>query len=188
LATFKDWLRRRLPARREILPVFAVIVFFVFSWSLYRFIYWMPSWLYYLSLGDVMWLGWYVLSYCLVESLVMLGLLLLLCLLLPGWVLREQFVPLGASVAGLSSVAAFLMQRKMGLLLRVETEVLILAPLVVLAVLLLFIFIFAWLLRKLPILGSLLSALAERMTVFLYIYVPLGLIGAVVVLARNLLR
>lgn len=148
--------------------------------------YWLPSWLYYLNLWDIFWLALYIVSYCLFESLAMLGLMLLLCLVFPRRVIRDQFVASGSVIAGTLGIAAFLLQRKIGLLLKIETEIFILAPVVVVAVLVLYIFVTAWLLRRIPVIARLITTLAERMTVFLYVYIPLGLLGAVLVLVRNL--
>jgi hypothetical protein len=187
LATFKEGLQARLPARHAIAPVFSVVAFFAFSWSLYRMFYWLPSWLYYLNLRDIFWLACYVVSYCLFESLAMLGLMLLLCLVFPRRVLRDQFVTVGSVIAGTLGVAAFLLQRKIGLLLRIETEIFFLAPVVVIVVLVIYIFVIAWLLRRFQVLTRLIAALADRMTVFLYFYVPLGLLGALLVLVRNII-
>jgi hypothetical protein len=44
----------------------------------------------------------------------------------------------------------------------------------------------SFLFRKIPRLSRLTLAVAERMTVFVYLYIPLGLIGVLVVVARNL--
>jgi hypothetical protein len=46
--------------------------------------------------------------------------------------------------------------------------------------------IFSFMFKRFNMLSRLALAAAERMTIFAYLYVPLGLIGLLVVVARNL--
>lgn len=164
----------------------ATVVFIVFTWSLYRMFFQLPSWLGYLSLGKILALAAYVLSFALVESLVMFGLLLGLAALLPERFLRRDFAVQGSLLAGLVGTGAYLVQRKIGLLYKLEPEQLALYSLATLAAIILAPLLYTPLLERLPKAGDLLRTLAERMTVFAYLYIPLGLLALLATLWRNL--
>jgi hypothetical protein len=87
---------RRLPPKNEIFPVYAILVFLIFSWALYRFFWYLPSWLEYLSLPAVLVVLSYSLAFALFESLVMMGVFLLLNLCLPAALFRRHFVAQGS--------------------------------------------------------------------------------------------
>jgi hypothetical protein len=181
-----DGFKRRIPSRQEIFPVLSVFIFFAFSWSLYRTFWYVPSWLEYLNIWKVLIIAAYVAAFALIESLFMTGLLLLFSLFFPQRFFKDRFVFQGASLAGLISLAAFLLQRKINLVYRLELwqlglfPVLLFLGLVIAAMLLNLIFI------RIPALARFVGGLAERLTVFAYFYIPLGLVGLVVVIVRNL--
>lgn len=180
----------RLPQRSEALPVFATLVFCVYSWTLYRFFYQLPSWLNYLNLGGVAIIAAYVLSFALFESAVMMVFVLALNFVFPLRIFRQRFVTQGSMVALALSAAAVLLQRKIGILYDLQLWQLVAAPFIVLAVLVMLILLAPLVYDRLTFKGSkilprLLNEIAERMVVFTYIYVPLGLIGWVIVIIRN---
>lgn len=185
------WIKSRLPSRDEILPVFSVIVFLVFSWALYRMFYQVPSWLGYLSIWNVLVLATYVLSYALFESLVILGFILFWCFLLPRRFFQDRFVVQGSSLVLALGAGAILIQRKIGVIYELALEELILYPILVLAGIVVFLLLSAWMFsrleasRQLQIITRLITSLAERMVVFSYLYVPIGLFSWIVILVRN---
>jgi hypothetical protein len=186
LDIFKDWLNKRLPSRAEALPVFATLVFFVFTWALYRLAWNLPSWLYYLTVGEILALVAYVLAHCLVESLLIFGVVALLGVLLPPKIFREKFISMGTAIALLLSGSAILLQRKVGILLKFELWQVILTLTGIVVVMLVVPFFFALVFNRFPKTVRLLQSLGERMTIFAYLYVPLSLAGLFVVLLRNL--
>lgn len=179
-------LQARLPSRGELAPVFAILLFLDFSWSLYHMFFVVPSWLYYMNIWDVLGLTAYVLAFSLLESALMLGGILLLGLLFPPRLFREQFVALGSATAGLIGLGAVLVQRSIGLIYDLHIWQLLAFPPGILAALLLLVWLMAVILRRVPRLARLLNFLAERMQVFIWVYLPLGVIGIVVVIIRNL--
>lgn len=181
----------RLPPRREAFLVFSVLVFCIYSWTLYRFFYQLPSWLNYTNLNGLLFISAYVLSFALIESLAMLGFILLLSVILPLRLFRQRFVTQGSTVALALSLGAVLLQRQVSILYDLELWQLIAAPLLVLAGLAALILLAPLLydrltFRQKPLLPRLLNELAERMTIFAYLYVPISLLGLLVVLFRNL--
>lgn len=179
-------LKAKLPSRHEALAVFSVIVFIVFSWALYRTFWWIPSWLEYLSIWSILIIIAYVLAFALFESLTMMGLMVLLGLLLPRRALKEQFIVQGSALAVALGLGAFLIQRDVGVIYNLELEQTFLYPALILVGVVLVVYFSSFLFRKIPRLSRLTLAVAERMTVFVYLYIPLGLIGVLVVVARNL--
>jgi hypothetical protein len=124
----------------------------------------------------------YVMAFALLESAVITGGLAGLSMILPGKWLREGLAYKGLLAVLVGSSASIMYQAVLGEALPSRESYLywIGAPLIVLAGLIL-------LCHKLPRLGQILSTIAERFTVFAYLYLPLGILGLIVVLARNIL-
>lgn len=179
---------RQFPGRQEILPVFSIIVFFVYSWALYRMFYQVPSWLYYMPAGEIFILAAYVLVFALFESLVVLGLVLLLIKIYPARFFREKFVLQGTTLVGGLSLGAVLLQRKIGVIYKLEFEELLMYPLLILGIYLILPLFSAILYRKIPTLGRVVEAVADRMQIFPLIYLPLSLVSLPWLLIRNLVR
>lgn len=149
--------------------------------------YHLPSWAYYLQIYEILILASYVLMTALAESLVMVGLVCLVSLVLPERLFRKHFVPQGALLALAWSLGAFLVQRKVAILLDLELWQVISYSLGVLVLSLLFSIMSGWIINRFPIIDRMLSSLADRMVVFTMIYVPLSILGWVVVLIRNII-
>jgi hypothetical protein len=182
-----DSLKSRLPTRSETVSVFSIFVFFVFSWALYRTAWYIPSWLEYLTIWNVLVIIAYVLASSLIESAIMLGLVVLFSLFFPKKIFKVNYVLLGSSLAVLLSLGAFLVQRKINLVYRLEFWQLVVYPLVGLLLSFLFVWLLSFLFDRFPRLSRLVTAVVDRMVVFVYIYVPLGLLALLVVLVRNII-
>lgn len=92
----------------------------------------------------------------------------------------------GSSVAAIVSISAALAQRKIGLIYNLDRMVLIILPFAILLLFVLLVFGSYLIFNKFHILAHWVNTLAERMTVFAFVYVPLSIIGLVIVLVRNL--
>ena len=183
-------MRLRLPARNEILQVLGVVLFAVFGWSIRGFLYKIPAFALYFGLGANLAILCYMFAFALLESLLITGALLLAAMALPARALKQGFAYKGFVVILVAAIAMILFEGYF----RVDFFKEIMAgddssipPFVigliasVLAVIALF-----WLVRIQPFLQKAVLYVMEQLSVFTYIYVPLGLIGAVVVLIRNL--
>jgi len=84
--------KKRLPAFASILPVFAVIAFLVYGWTMIVFLWKLPSWILYLTLGEILAVFAYSMTFALLESFLILTLLLLACMALPPAWMRDAFV------------------------------------------------------------------------------------------------
>lgn len=179
-------IQAKLPSQQEALAVFSVILFVVFSWTLYRTFWWVPSWLEYLSIWGVLTIIAYALAFALFESLVVMGVMCLLSLVLPRRTFKDLFVVQGSTLALILGVGAFLVQRNVSVIYQLELEQTLLVPALILAGIVLLVLILAVVFQNIQVLSRLVLMMADRMTIFAYLYVPLGLVGLVVVLARNL--
>lgn len=146
----------------------------------------LPSWLGYLSIGNVLSLAAYVLMFALFESLILLGVLLVIGAVLPANWLRKDFAVQGSTLTGIAALGAYLVQRNVGVLYKLPPERLALNALLILVGLLLALSISTFIYKRLPLLRKWVHSLADRMTVFTYLYVPLGILALAAVLLRNL--
>jgi hypothetical protein len=180
-------LSEKLPSRQEAVPVFAVVVFVVFSWTLYRMFWYIPSWLEYLSIWSVLITVAYVLSFALFESCVIFGISCLFSLFFPRRIFKQQFVVQACSIVAVLSIGAFLLQRKMKLIYRLTYLKVLVYPVFILIAILILILILSYIFRRFEFLSRFIRVVAERVTIFLYVYVPLGLFGLLIVIIRNVL-
>ena len=168
----------------QVFPVFSIIVFFVFTWALYSAAYQVPSWLGYLSIWNVVTLMIYVLAFALFESAVVLGFVLLICLVFPAHIFKEIFIAQGSAIIVVLSGVALSIQYNFQLLYALEFWQGIIYILMFLIALAATVLLFAALIRRYNRLQRLLEALATRMTMFGYFYLPCGLLSLAVVLVR----
>lgn len=175
----------KLPKAGAILSVFAVITAMTYGWTLLAFLWKLPSWLHYLNLGEILAVYSYSILTDFSESIILLVLFLLLCIILPARLMRDVFILRGTVLAfgilgGMMALLDFYINNEAGLIGNVPAWLVILPSAIIFMVLL------EILSRKFPLVASVLTGLADRLTIFLYINLPLTMIALVVVAARNL--
>ncbi|MFC2052902.1 hypothetical protein ACFLV7_01270 [Chloroflexota bacterium] len=173
-----------MPTIQEVLPVFSIIMFFVFTWTLYTMFYYLPSWLGDMYSKDILILSTYVFTFALLESLVVLGGMVLLALVLPARFFKDQFVAQGGFFAVLVSLAAYLIHPKLVDALPLRLLYLVQIPIIALAGIIILMVLLSFLFDRLPGFTRVVNAFVEGMTIFAYIYLPLGLLSLFVVLLR----
>jgi len=139
-----------------------------------------------MTLGEILVITAYALAFALIESLVMTGLLLFLSLVLPVKVFRDKFIPQGSIVVLVSGLVAILLQENMGEVYHLKIRQLTTFPIIGVLGVVGMIFVLSWIFDRLGFLTRLIQSIAERMTVFSYIYVPLSVVSLVIVILRNL--
>jgi hypothetical protein len=174
----------RIPARSQVFPIFSIIVFFVFTWALYRISDQVPSWLRYVNFWNIVALFFFVLASAFLESLAVLGFVLLICLVFPVRFFKGIFVAQGSALVVILSLAAILLQYNTYVIYSLQFWPLIGCTLLFLIGLLAFMPLFAALVKHSGRLQALLEAFASRMRVFGYLYTVIGLISLLVVLVR----
>ena len=179
------WFDGRLPDRQSILGVFAVSVFLVYSWTLFTSFYKLPSWMFYLTIGQILSVYAYAFSVDLLESILALAGVLLLDLTLflalrnmEEFQSRSILVVLGALI---SSVLRFIHFPVYG-----DIEKFLSGELIWWAIALPLGLVVAVVASKNKWVRKILDAVAERAVVFLYIYLPLSLVSLAVVIIRNI--
>jgi hypothetical protein len=125
----------------------------------------------------------YILAFALLESVVLLSIVTVLTIVLPAQCFRDKFVAQGSIVVFVATFWAIVFQS-------VDTEIRLwsLAEGLFWVVLCLTtIGVSCVLVDRSKRLEGALSAFAERLTVLVYIYVPMSILGLVVVISRNIL-
>ncbi len=171
---------KKIPRWEKIIPVYAVIVMMIYTWSLLHFFWRLPSWLNFSMLGQIAVLFSYTVVVNLIESILVLLALVLLSVILPSKWFYDQFVTKGVSMTllglgGLMALNQYLLDD-------------ILFPRKMLARFVAFIaaiFILTFLIDRIDILKKGLEELANRMVVFLYIWMPISALSLLTVLIRN---
>ena len=171
----------RFPSLQENVQLYAVIAGLLYAWTILWLFWELPSWLNFLTVGEILPLFAYALATNFLESLLVLAGLNLLCFLLPqGW-FHEVFVarsfPLVVLGLGyLMCLTSFLgkeAEYPAGLLLWSLAILVLLIPL-------------SLFLGRLRIVRSLAEIVADRLIVFLYLFIPLSLLSLLVIIVRNL--
>lgn len=173
--------KRKLPLRSEIQVVFGLLVFAVFSWSIRGFLYKLSAFMLYDDLGEIFGIFSYMMGIALLECGIIMLVLLSLAVILPKTWFRTGFgfkasllvLVVGGAMIYLQSILTFRLPS-------VRTLVLLLAISIAFWIVLLL------LATKVKSFRVVLDFILDRISVFLYLYVPLGVIGLVVVVVRNL--
>ena len=172
----------RLPKLSQIIPVYAVIVMMIYGWSIYWFIWEVPSWLYFLSLVDILRIYAYTLSVNFIESLVVLLLLLLICVILPKKWFYESFIVRGSILVVL--LLGYLMYFSNLFKSFAEEDyprtLINWMPVILIAIVLL-----VFVVGKIRILSSIVEDFSSRAVIFLYISIPTSIFSLFYVVIRN---
>ena len=168
----------RLPKLEAIYAVYGIITILVYGWSIYQFIWKLPSWLKFLVPGEIVTIAFYTLVSDLLESLLILAILLGFALVLPGTWMRERFAFRGG-LSALSVLGLFVGLAYFNVTLQQVLTYWFWVPIGFAFLHLLF--------GKLRFLQTSIEKLADSMSVFLYLTVPLSLLSIMVVIVRNIL-
>jgi hypothetical protein len=176
----------KIPPWQEILPVASSILFIVYTFTIYRMLFQIPSWLYSHTKPDIFFLAVYVFAAAFIESLLVCAFIVALNLITPRWIFRDQFIAQGSLMVIACAIWALILKYQLDISgLRGLRAVLMLVTLFTLSLLIILI-VFYFLMKRFPPVKSLLEALADRMIIFAWIYAPVGLVSMVIVLVRKL--
>ena len=172
-------IRRKIPPFRSISSLYATIVVLVGGWTTFAFLWKLPSWLYYMDLGQIAVLWAYVVVVSLFESLTFLFLFLLASTILPSRWLYSQFIVRGSILIYSLTFWVALFDFRSGIELPTRADVLALAigfPLTAgLGILLA---------DRIPSIKRFLISLANRLVIFLYLWTPISFIAILIVIFR----
>jgi hypothetical protein len=176
---------QRLPKPKAILQVYAVIAVMLAGWTITAFLWKLSAWLLLLNLGELVAIFSYAMAANLVESLSIMVVLLLLSMLLPAPILRDAFA-LRGSLLAFGIIGALMAFVGLHMWLGVESAV---TPFLGPVTVLFFALLLIGLARQPRVRNSLHHAVlwaSDRLTVFLFILVPLFVLSAMYVLLRNI--
>ena len=172
---------KKIPRWGQVIPVYAVIVMMVYVWSLFQYFWRLSSWLNFSTLGQVGGIYVYTVAVNFIESLLILLVLLALSVILPSKWFSEEFVVKGSTLTLLTLGGLMVFNQTL-----FED---ILHPSVLLPKLLAFGAVTAFLMflfGRIGFLKKTMEEIANRMTVFLYIWMPITAISILVLLVRNI--
>jgi hypothetical protein len=175
------FLHKKIPTLREISSLYATIAFLVYGWTSMALVWKVPSWLYFLNLGEIAVTLAYILSSSLLESAILLLLFLFASLLFPASWLRNKFVVRGSII--FYSLTFWVALFDLSSLIQLPATQDVLAfligfPLTAGLGLLLA--------ERLPLLHRFVNDLSDRLTIFLYLWIPLSLAGILIIILRNI--
>lgn len=172
----------RFPPRHQIFPVFSLTVFLVYSWAIALFLWTLPRWIISLSVLDISAIAAYVMSVALLDSVLITGWAILLAVVLPARLIRDDFPARGGALAlGIFLCSVFYQSAMWNLLKMGTAQVILLIPLT-----LTFLVLLIYATARLVIIRRAFLGLADRSTVFLMIYLPLSCLSLLVVIFRNI--
>lgn len=178
----RSFINKHFPHRNEIIPVLGAAVFVCFSWTILGFINKLSSFILYFNLGEILAIFAYMMAFALLESLAFTGFVVLISALLPPTWLKEGFAYKGFIITIVATATAVLFQHA----LRDDfPSMLILLIYSVIPLLLIAAAIFT--LHSMPRVQNILLNIADRLSILLFLYVPIGIFSLLVVVYRNLL-
>ena len=172
----------KIPKLHDIVPVYAVIVMMVYPWTLARFFWRLPSWLYFSSVGEIAVIFAYMMVVNLIESLLVLLAPLLMSIVLPQKWFYDRFITKGTLLVlfGLGYFMYF--DNQLQYQTPFPVELVSWTPAIALAILGL-----VFLIDRFRFLDGILAGLSSRLLIFLYISIPVSLVSLLVVVIRNII-
>ncbi len=172
----------RLPDRRSITGVYAVAVFLVYSWTLLASFWKVPSWLFFMKIGEILSVYTYAFVVDFAESLLWIFIMLLIGVALPRRWWNSKFKTLGTLwiIVLLGSVMLRLYTNRAP----DDWEKFIYDQWTWWGYTFLFGIILSFLFTRIGWLRKGLEDLVDRLVVFLYLYLPLTAVSIVVVFIR----
>lgn len=157
-------------------------MFLVYTWTLFTSFWKLPSWLFFLQVGEILSIYAYAFVINFVESFLLLLIALLPALLLPSRWWTESFIAKGFAliliILGSAALHMSLYRTPDTRALFVNGQLLWWLGTLGAAVLL------TWIAGSVDWLRRALESMADRFLVFLYVYLPLTALGLVIVIAR----
>jgi len=169
----------RIPSRDKLLPVYAVIVLMVYSWTILWFYYKLPGWLGFLNVGEVFGIFAYSMTTNFLESLAVLAGITLLSMVLPRKWFSDAFVARGAALAILGLGLMMYIAKQFETKEYYPAELIRWAPAILVAIL-----AFVFLLGRVTLARKGFEVFADRAIIFLYISIPISLLSLITVLIR----
>ena len=172
-------IREKIPPTHEIASLYSTIVFFVYGWTGVAVIWKLPSWSYILSPGAIVVTLAYIVTARLFKSVVILLIFLSASLLLPASWIRDKFVVRCSVILCSFTLWVVIFTFSTSTHLPDQGDILtFLAGFLITSV-------FGLLLsERISSVRRFLSLVGDRLIVFLYVSLPLSLVGILIVIIR----
>jgi hypothetical protein len=146
-----------------------------------EFLYLFPSLGYFLQIDEILTVFFYTMAFALLESILVTGLLVLLSMVLPERWFRNGFSYKGFLAILITSVESIWLQMNVtnifpASIILYGNVFILFAVFIILAILF----------SKIAFLQRLALATIDRVSIMIYVYVPLGLLSLIVVFLRNI--
>lgn len=178
----------KIPTWQEILPVFSLILFVVYSFTIYRMLFQIPSWLYSHTKPDIFFLAIYVFAVAFIECLLVLVFIIVLNLIMPRKIFRDQFLAQGSLMVIACTIWALILKYKIDIFglrgLRAVSELILLFVLSLLIIMV----VSSFLMKRYARIKSMIQVVSDRMIIFAWIYAPVGMVSFAIVLVRILIK
>jgi hypothetical protein len=177
-------LKNRFPSFQQILAVYGLISLIVYGWTLIWFFWKLPSWEFFMTMGEIAIVLAYAMATNFLESLTVLLMPLFFCAVLPAKWFKDFFLSRGSSLVILG--LGYMMYISLHITSNDDgypTNIVRLIPIIGLLILIL-----SFLAGRISLLRKLFEELADRAIIFAYIFLPVGFISLLVVVARNIFR
>ena len=174
-------IRGLFPPSGELMPVYAMGLSILNFWMLGHFFWKFSGWVYFQRVSDLLVTLAYAFATTFLESAAVIFGIALLAAILPKPWFGEAFVARGAALVllGLGYVMFFALQFQSKT--DYPTAMVNITPWVLAGI-----FIVAYFAGRVPLIRRVLESLADRFLIFLYIFLPLGILGLVTMILRNL--
>jgi len=176
---------KRLPDWQSIIGVYATAVFVIYGWMLFRSFWKVPSWMFFLSLGEILSVYAYSFVVAFIESMVVLAVLILVGFVLPAGWWNDRFTSLG--MIWLIVVEGSIMLRLYEIRAPAFWEEFVYNQGAWWATTLALALVLSLVVSRINWLRKGFELFAERLVVFLYFYMPITGISFLVVILRNVI-
>jgi hypothetical protein len=181
VANLKAWFQNRMPPAQQMAAVYGFILLVVYGWTIYWYFWKLPSWLYFMTVGELVTAYAYALPVNFLESLLLFSIPFLLALLLPPRWYRDQFVAQGTAFTILAALVLAKYLSVITALQALPPGLYWMFPLAVVGILLI-----VFLVGRIKLLCKILEEIASRAAIFIYVFPPLSALALLVVAIRNL--
>ncbi len=171
---------RRFPSLKQLSSVYSVAVVIIYGWSIVRFFWRVPSFIYYSTVGEIGMIFSYLITVNLLESLLVVSVPVVLSLILPSKWFFERFVARGVLLVLLGLGYMMYIGSHNNINEPFPYTLFRWSPLAFLLILIPVFFV-----DRINFLARFLEIVSDRLEVFLLISIPVSVISFVVVLIRN---
>lgn len=177
-----DIFRERLPSKQESINVLASCTFIVYNWSIVWFFWKLPSWRLFLNFWEIISILAYVLAFALGESVTVFLVLVFLSIILP--LCRNRFISKVSALLIVNAAWALVLHTILlsGIALSWSLGQYVMCVFLYLAS----VAASLALVHRSPLISRVLISFTDRLSVLLYIYVPLSAISIFVVVIRQI--